>query len=70
MPGVMAQELSSGRLQPLYAKAVILATGGLGRMYQPSTSAFFRHGGWCCAGLSGWRSANGYGDGPVPSPPL
>ena len=38
--GVMAQELSSGRLQPLYAKAVILATGGLGRMYQPSTSAF------------------------------
>ena len=38
--GVVAQELSSGRLQPLYAKAVILATGGLGRMYQPSTSAF------------------------------
>ena len=38
--GVMAQELSSGRLQPLYAKAVVLATGGLGRMYQPSTSAF------------------------------
>ena len=38
--GVMAQELSSGTLQPLYAKAVILATGGLGRMYQPSTSAF------------------------------
>ena len=38
--GVMALELSSGRLQPLYAKAVILATGGLGRMYQPSTSAF------------------------------
>ena len=38
--GVIAQELSSGRLQPLYAKAVILATGGLGRMYQRSTSAF------------------------------
>ena len=38
--GVLAQELSSGRLHPLYAKAVVLATGGLGRMYQPSTSAF------------------------------
>ena len=38
--GAIAQELSSGMLQPLYAKAVVLATGGLGRMYQPSTSAF------------------------------
>ena len=38
--GVMAQELASGELQPIYAKAVVLATGGLGRMYQPSTSAF------------------------------
>ena len=38
--GAVAQELSSGRLQPLYAKAVILATGGLGRMYYPSTSAY------------------------------
>ena len=38
--GAIAQELSSGRLQPLHAKAVVLATGGLGRMYQPSTCAF------------------------------
>ena len=38
--GVVAQQLSSGELQPLYAKSVVLATGGLGRMYQPSTSAF------------------------------
>ena len=38
--GAIGQELSSGRLQPLYAKAVVLATGGLGRMYEPSTSAF------------------------------
>ena len=38
--GVMAQELSSGKIQPLHAKAVILATGGLGRMYQPTTSGF------------------------------
>ena len=38
--GAIAQELSTGKLHPLYAKAVILATGGLGRMYEPSTSAF------------------------------
>ncbi len=38
--GVIAQELASGDLHPLHAKAVVLATGSLGRMYQPSTSAF------------------------------
>ncbi len=38
--GVIAQELSSGEIQPIYAKAVVLATGGLGRMYQLNTSAF------------------------------
>ena len=38
--GVIAQELASGELQQFNAKAVVLATGGLGRMYQPSTSAF------------------------------
>jgi succinate dehydrogenase / fumarate reductase flavoprotein subunit len=38
--GVLAQEQASGSLNRLNAKAVILATGGLGRMYQPSTSAF------------------------------
>ena len=38
--GAIAQELSTGKLHPLYAKAVILATGGLGRMYELSTSAF------------------------------
>ena len=38
--GVLARELSSGQLQALNAKAVILATGGLGRMYQPNTSSF------------------------------
>ncbi len=38
--GVIAQELSSGEVQPVYAKSVVLATGGLGRMYQLNTSAF------------------------------
>ena len=38
--GVMAQDLASGNLVPLYAKAVVLAGGGIGRMYKASTSAF------------------------------
>ncbi len=38
--GVIAQQMSSGELQTVHAKTVVLATGGLGRMYQPSTSAF------------------------------
>ena len=38
--GVIAQELSSGTLQAVHAKAVVLATGGMGRMYQPGTSAY------------------------------
>ena len=38
--GVIALELSSGGLQQLYADAVVLATGGFGRMYEPSTSSY------------------------------
>ena len=37
--GVIAQELSTGRLHSLDARAVVLATGGVGRIFQPSTSA-------------------------------
>lgn len=36
--GVVALELLTGRLYPIRAKAVILATGGLGRVYEPSTN--------------------------------
>ena len=35
--GVIARELKSGSLYPIRAKAVVLATGNLGRMYSPST---------------------------------
>ena len=37
--GVVALEMLTGRLYPIRAKAVILATGGLGRVYEPSTNA-------------------------------
>ena len=37
--GVVAMELLTGKLEVIRAKAVILATGGLGRVYEPSTNA-------------------------------
>jgi succinate dehydrogenase / fumarate reductase flavoprotein subunit len=36
--GVVAMEIKSGRLELITAKAVILATGGCGRAYEPSTN--------------------------------
>ena len=42
--GVVAYELSSGRILPLLAKAVIFATGGYGRVYLRSTNAFINLG--------------------------
>src|SRR3990170_2497485 len=37
--GVVAMEMMTGRLYPIVAKAVVLATGGLGRLYQPTTNS-------------------------------
>ncbi|MBI2871981.1 MAG: FAD-binding protein [Chloroflexi bacterium] len=36
--GLVALEMRSGKLHTLEAKAVVLATGGLGRIYEPSTN--------------------------------
>jgi len=37
--GVLAMEIRSGQLQAFGARAVIMATGGLGRVYEPSTNS-------------------------------
>ena len=37
--GVVAMEIRTGRVYVIRAKSVILATGGLGRVYEPSTNA-------------------------------
>jgi succinate dehydrogenase / fumarate reductase flavoprotein subunit len=37
--GVVALEMVTGRMQIIKAKAVIMATGGLGRLFEPSTNA-------------------------------
>ena len=42
--GVTAIELETGDLYELHAKAVLLATGGAGRIFQASTNAFFNTG--------------------------
>lgn len=42
--GVVAYDLTSGRILPLIARAVIFATGGYGRVFQRSTNAFINLG--------------------------
>lgn len=42
--GVIALELETGDLYELHAKAVLLATGGAGRIFQASTNAFINTG--------------------------
>lgn len=42
--GVTALELKTGDLYELHAKAVLLATGGAGRIFQASTNAFINTG--------------------------
>ena len=37
--GVIALDIKTGQLQAIWAKAVILATGGAGRVFEPSTNA-------------------------------
>ncbi|MBX6351493.1 MAG: FAD-binding protein [Clostridia bacterium] len=37
--GVVALDMKSGRLELFRAKAVVFATGGMGRVYEPSTNA-------------------------------
>ncbi|MGQ9573081.1 MAG: FAD-dependent oxidoreductase [Dehalococcoidia bacterium] len=42
--GAMAMEIRSGQLQVFGAKAVIMATGGLGRAYEPSSNSLISTG--------------------------
>ena len=42
--GALAMEIRSGELQAFSAKVVIMATGGLGRVYEPSTNSLISTG--------------------------
>jgi len=42
--GVVAMDMTTGELHAILAKATILATGGLGRVYQPTTNSIISTG--------------------------
>jgi succinate dehydrogenase / fumarate reductase flavoprotein subunit len=42
--GVVAMDMMTGQFHPILAKATILATGGLGRVYQPTTNSIISTG--------------------------
>ena len=42
--GVVAMELFTGQLRAITAKATVMATGGMGRVYEPSTNALICSG--------------------------
>ncbi|UCE09742.1 MAG: FAD-dependent oxidoreductase [Candidatus Thorarchaeota archaeon] len=50
--GLTAFDIATGQIQPFLAKAVILATGGFGRVYGRSTNAIINTGDGCALALS------------------
>jgi succinate dehydrogenase / fumarate reductase flavoprotein subunit len=46
--GILALHFFEGRIFPIQAKAVVLATGGYGRIYLRSTNAVINTGSGCC----------------------
>ena len=64
--GVTALELRSGQLRPIAGKAVILCTGGGGRIFPFTTNAAIKSGDGMAPGLPGRRSSQGYGVCPIP----
>ena len=42
--GVVIYDLTTGRIMPIRARAVIFATGGYGRVYLKTTNAYINHG--------------------------
>ena len=65
--GVVALDITTGELHSIWAKSVIMASGGAGRVFEPSTKRNHLHRRRPCAGLARRRSDDGHGDGAVPS---
>ena len=64
--GAVAMDMLSGRIEPIQAKAVIMASGGLGRVYEPSTNAMICTGDGIALAYNAGAPPPGHGDGPVP----
>ena len=65
-PGAVTRNIRDGSLELFTAKAVILATGGNGQIFNPTTNALICTGDGIAHGLPRRRAADGHGDGPVP----
>ncbi len=61
-----AQHPPTARWRLFTAKTVILATGGAGQGFKPTTNALICTGDGIAHGLPGRRAADGHGDDPVP----
>ncbi len=65
--GVVTRDLKSGEFHILHAKAVMIATGGFGRVFKITSNAHGRHRRRRRNPLAAGRSADGHGVLPVPS---
>ena len=65
--GAVVMEIRTGDVHVIRAKAVILAAGGLGRVFEPSTNALICTGDGMGLAYRSGAPAHGHGDGAVPS---
>ena len=64
--GAITRNIRDGSMELFAAKAVILATGGNGQIYKPTTNALICTGDGIAMAYRDRRAADGHGDDPVP----
>ncbi len=65
--GLVAYELATGEVHFFHGRAVLIATGGYGKVYKVTSNAFASTGRRSCSHLQAGTSAGGHGICPVPS---
>ena len=64
--GCTAIQIETGEVVYFKSKAVVLATGGAGRIYASTTNAHIKHRRWCWYGCACWYCYAGYGNVAIP----
>ena len=64
--GAIARDIRNGRIETFTAKNVILASGGAGQCFKPTTNALICTGDGIAQAYRDRRAADGHGDDPVP----
>ena len=64
--GCVARDIRTGEMEVFQAKNVILASGGAGQAWKPTTNGLICTGDGISPGVPHRRAADGHGDGPVP----